>query len=393
MGRIATYPATLAIVCVASTACAGVSYREDIAERIDVISQVQLRADILALDAIGPRPVSDAAATRATVDYLTEELVRLGFEVHEERSEFRLSSSLFAVVRPATEPDASTTEIEVAPDLALVGRHAMRAKTDELNSKGWKVEGYRSRPDGDVRVCSVVNLIATRRGTHEPDRVLEIGAHYDTVPYSAGADDNSSGVAALLGVARVVATASMERTIRLCVFGGEEVGLRGSAEHVARLDPVARARIDGMINLDSVGLTTRGSGAQRQPADVPWYLSLPDEGDFVIVVGTWSSGWLGNLFEGAIDAYAPDLPYYSANRIGSRFRDAHRGDHANYWRAGIDAMAASDTGEFRGSHYHRPSDTPDTIDYAFLEGVTRATAAAALHWAGYLGEAESSGRH
>ena len=79
--------------------------------------------------------------------------------------------------------------------------------------------------------------------------------------------------------------------------------------------------------------------------------------------------------------YAPELPYYSANHIGSFFRDAERGDHANYWRAGLAAIMVTDTGEFRSSAYHSPSDTPEKIDYAFLESVTRATAAASLHWA------------
>ena len=85
--------------------------------------------------------------------------------------------------------------------------------------------------------------------------------------------------------------------------------------------------------------------------------------------------------EGAAEAYVPELPYWSANRIGGYSENAGRGDHASYWAAGIPAAALHDTSELRTDTYHRPSDLPDTLDYSFLERVSRATAAAVLHWA------------
>ena len=98
----------------------------------------------------------------------------------------------------------------------------------------------------------------------------------------------------------------------------------------------------------------------------------------VAVIGTFSSGWLGNVFEAACDAYVPELPYYSANRIGGWFSDARRSDHAPYWDAGIPAVFLTDTGEFRSDDYHRPSDSPETVDALFLERVARATTATVL---------------
>ena len=131
----------------------------------------------------------------------------------------------------------------------------------------------------------------------------------------------------------------------------------------------------GLIALDPVGATAHGPGSQRRPEELPWFFSFPDEGDFIVVFGKNSSGWLGNLIEGAAEAYVPELPYWSANRIGGYSENAGRGDHASYWAAGIPAAALHDTSELRTDTYHRPSDLPDTLDYSFLERVSRATSA------------------
>jgi len=364
-----------------ATACSGVTYRQDIAERIATVDRQHLREHVQALDAIGPRPVSAVRATSATVDYITRRLHQLGYDVEEELIEVTLTSRFVAIVRPLDDPEAEPTEVEVPAELALCGPHAMQARSDRFVRDGWRVEAYSMRLADEAQVFAVPNLIASRRGTSEPDHVIELGAHYDTVPTGPGASDNSSGVAALLEIARIAANTSTKRTIRFCFFGAEEIGLRGSERHVETILGSPETRFAGLLNLDSVGFTVQGPGSQQQPDDLPWFFSPPDEGDFVAVIGDWPSGWLGNVFEDAVDAYTPELPYYSANRLGSRVGDAFRSDHASYWRAGLPAVFLTDTGEFRSPHYHRPSDTHETVDYTFLEAVARATAAAVLHWA------------
>ena len=362
----------------AAAACAAPAPRPEITGRVERVDVGRLRAHVLALDAIGPRPVGDAEATRATLDYLGACLREMGYEVREERFELVRSMRLVAVVRPLGDLDAAPSEREVSPDLLSAGNESRRAVTARLADEGWKVEGYRGVPLEEPVVVSAANLFATRCGADEPASVVELGAHYDTVPGSPGANDNSSGVAALLEVARVVADTPTRRTVRFCFFGAEEARKVGSERHVEGLTQEPGVELYAMINLDSVAYTRRGPGSQAEPAGVPWYLSLPDDGDFVIVVGESSSAWLGNLYEDAIDAYAPELPYYSANRIGARFPDAHRGDHAWYWYAGLAAIAVSDTGELRAPTYHTPEDTPDTLDFDFLTAVTRATVGALL---------------
>ncbi len=363
-----------------STGCASLRYSADIAAVVDRLQPAPVMRHVDALDRLGPRPASDGEATRATVDWLAAQLRALGLEVVENPVEVRFEQVFVADVRPSTDPDAAPQELEVAFDLPHAGRNAIRAQSDLLRAKGWLVDGYALRSIDPPRIVTVPNLIATIRGRVRPNEVVELSAHYDTVPNTAGADDNSSGVAALLEIARLLAATPTARTIRLCFFGAEEVGLRGSAAHVAAIT-AGDEELIGLINLDAVGFTAPASAAQRTPPGVPWFWSLPDEGNFVAVIGTSSSGWLGNLFEAAIDTYVPELRYYSANRIGGWFRDAERSDHAQYWRAGLPAIFITDTGEFRSPHYHRPSDVPETLDAGFLTAVARATLATALHLA------------
>ena len=382
----------LAALALLATACSGLERQQDVAARVDRIEAERLRAHVLALEAIGPRPVSDVEATRATVALLARELAALGYDVREESVGLQLQDELVARVRPADEPQAEPIERLFPGDLAQGGAPAMAALSQRLAAEGWTVDGYALRRMAEPRQVSVPNLIATQRGLAEPGEAVELCAHYDTVVFSPGADDNSSGVAALLEVARVLAGAPTRRTLRFCFFGAEEVGLAGSAAHVEALRADEQTRVVAALHLDSVGFRATEPGSQGAPEDVPWFLSVPDRGDFVLVAGNWSSGWVGNEFEAAIEAYAPELACYSLNRLAAWLKDAGRGDTANYWRAGLPSIVLSDTGNFRNATYHRPDDTADTLDYVFLEAVTRATAATALHLAEPYPEATGAGR-
>jgi Zn-dependent M28 family amino/carboxypeptidase len=224
------------------------------------------------------------------------------------------------------------------------------------------------------------NLLAERHGS-EGAPVLEVGAHYDSVPFGPGADDNGSGVAALLEVARALAAAAPRRTVRLCLFAMEEEGLVGSAAHVRALQ-AAGERIAGAIVLDMIGFATSAPGSQQTPLRVPLLFDPPTQGDFLVVAGNFASGWLGSRYEACAAAYVPGARWYSVNRLAGWFADAMRSDHASYWHAGLDAILLTDTAEMRNANYHQPSDTPSTIDYAFLRANTQALAATVLHWAG-----------
>ncbi|MDT8386852.1 MAG: M20/M25/M40 family metallo-hydrolase [Thiogranum sp.] len=234
---------------------------------------------------------------------------------------------------------------------------------------------------------SMVNLIVVFPGDHADKTVLEFGAHYDTVATTPGADDNASGVAALLEIARVLSDLPNRRTIRLCFFAEEENGREGSIQHVRNLT-LRNEKLAGAVILEMVGYTNSTPGSQGSPVRIPLLFWPPDTGDFVAVVGNFTSGSLGNRFESAAARYVPELPLFSANRLGGLFEDALRGDHKPYWDQNYKAIMLTDTADFRNPHYHRPTDTPDTLDYEFLTAITRAALATAITWSGLAGDTE-----
>ena len=276
------------------------------------------------LTANGPRSSQDSEAVKKASDYIASELLRYGYQVSRE-----------TVVLPRS------TAASKQP---------------------------------------FFNLVAEKPVHDAAEPVLELGAHYDSVPDSPGADDNASGVAALLEIARVTSTAHLGKRLRFCFFALEESGGHGSKHHVSKIlsdhEPVAAA-----IILEMVGYTSTEPGSQDSPLRIPLLFSPPRTGNFIAVVSNLSSGTLGNRIESATERYTPTLPYFSANRTGGLFRDAMRSDHKFYWQQGIRAVMLTDTANFRNPHYHEATDTAESLDYAFLKRVSQAVAATALSWA------------
>lgn len=250
--------------------------------------------------------------------------------------------------------------------------------TATLEELGYQVEQetYGERPHE-------MNLLASINAEAQRD-ILEIGAHWDTVPQSPGADDNASGVAGLLELARTYADVTLRRPVRLCFFAEEEiVGCRGSTAHlhhvIGRGEPV-----EGAIILEMIGYRDSSSGAQRWPDTVPVAgamaqlpaalrsLITPDQGDFIAAVGSTTSGdYLAALAEGT-SRLTPPLPILPL-AVPSRSKGhVSRSDHAPYWAAGLKGVMVTDTAEFRNPHYHQPSDTPQILDLEFAAEVTRA---------------------
>ena len=250
--------------------------------------------------------------------------------------------------------------------------------TRKLESWGYKVI---REPLDLPRYPGNANLIAEKVGRSEPNQILEIGAHYDSVG-NLGADDNGSGVIGVLEVARVFSTLETGRTVRFCLYACEEVGLLGSRHHVQQILAEPEEEFVGLINFEMIGYTDTQEGSQGAPIRIPFLADLPRTGDFILVSGNFSSGWLGNRIESHFDAYEPQLKYYSANRISGFFADAARSDHSPYWEAGLDAIMLTDTANFRNPHYHEDSDTIETLDFEFMARIIRAVAACAIDWAG-----------
>ncbi len=248
----------------------------------------------------------------------------------------------------------------------------------QLQGMGYEVV---REPVGPWRGVEQFNLIVEIEGHRDRSTVVEVGAHFDSVKNCPGADDNGSGVVGLLEIARVMQDQRPERTIRLCFFAAEEVGLVGSEAHVQHILADPDRKVDGILDLEMIGYRSFEEDSQDAPIRIPILVAIPHVGDFILVAGNMRSGGLGNLFERSVDRHVPELKYFSANRIAGFFGDAARSDHYPYWQAGLRGIMLTDTANFRNPHYHRSSDTIETIDFEFLAAVTRATTAALIEWA------------
>jgi aminopeptidase YwaD len=210
---------------------------------------------------------------------------------------------------------------------------------------------------------------------------LLIGAHYDTVSGSPGADDNASGLVVLLEVASRLSKQPLARPIWLVAFCLEEQGLLGSQAFVSRLK-AERCELAGAIVLECVGFARSEAGTQQIPPDVP--IAVPTQGDFLAIVGNEASRSLVLQLEQAAQRHAAQLKTLSlvVPGRGEAMPHTRRSDHASFWDAGYPAVMLTDTANFRNPHYHRETDTLDTLDLEFLSKITATVTATAAQIAG-----------
>jgi Peptidase family M28 len=242
--------------------------------------------------------------------------------------------------------------------------------TTELRKLGWKPK-LEKFADG-------VNIFAERVGTSIAAKAILVGAHYDTVALSPGADDNASGVAVVLEVARLLGSRPTPRTLQLAFFDQEEAGLLGSQAFVSK---TARLQnLGGAIVMDMVGYACYTVGCQKYPAALP--VTPPsDKGDFLAVVGDTEHLPLLNAFQNsqnipstALNKEESNLPPVLTLPIplkGLLTPDTLRSDHAPFWYQGVGAVLVTDTANLRTPHYHKPSDVPATIERSFFTGAAQ----------------------
>jgi aminopeptidase YwaD len=254
--------------------------------------------------------------------------------------------------------------------------HALRYLRDELAGYGYTVvdEPYGEAPHQ-------VNLLATLDGRDSAAPLLEIGAHWDSVQGSPGADDNASGVAGVLAAARVLGSlGERERGIRFCLFGEEEEWMIGSREHVAAVDAAGEA-VEGLIVLEMIGFRDARHGAQRSPLRIPGVFSPPHTADFIAVIADLRSLPFVNAVRRSARQYVPGLHVFAVKRLGGMLRAAARSDHLRYWRTRRRGLLVTDTANLRNPHYHKATDTLSTLDLDFAADVTRAVVGAAAQLA------------
>lgn len=245
-------------------------------------------------------------------------------------------------------------------------RQTVRARFEAL--------GLTVTEQSDTEYPETTNVLAEVRGTERPDEVVLVGAHYDA--FYGGADDNSTGVAVVLELARLVAAEPLRRTVRFAAFDKEEYGLVGSKRLVAAGQQVSVALI-----MDCVGYRDLAAGSQKSVPGLP----VPPRGDFIAAIADEvSRGRLEDLLDVARGSpgVAPVQGIVAPGTgDGPLTSDLMRSDHAPFWRSGQRAIFLSDTANFRNPNYHQASDLPATVDAEFLADVARLAALATVVWA------------
>ncbi|MFF4228912.1 M28 family peptidase [Streptomyces sp. NPDC001820] len=292
-------------------------------------------------------------------------------------------------------------EAHVRSELAAAGWRTERQPFDVRWRLG-STDRHRDQPRALTprlhRRLTGANLVAGLPGGDDR-RTVVVGAHLDTVAGCPGADDNASGVAALLEIARLVGGLPEPPAITLMFFDMEELGLIGSRFAVRR--PGRTRQVAGMICLESVGFFANEPGTQLLPAGFGAVFpraaaavrSAGQRGDFTLVVHRRSTQTAARLWRRAASAAEPPLAVITLRdprpdgRLGALIGLAvpavshlDRSDHAAFWNAGIPALMLTGTANFRNRNYHRPTDTPDTIDYRRLAALAVATAATVTFW-------------
>lgn len=219
------------------------------------------------------------------------------------------------------------------------------------------------------------NLIARKKGLKSNEKII-VGAHFDSVPGSPGADDNASGVAVILELARLLADHEWNHTIEFIGFHMEEWNMIGSTAYAEKLK-IQKAKLRGMISLEMVGYTSDQPKSQKLP--IGFNLIYPDVGNFIGIVGNTRSAKLAEIFKRQMKS-VPGLP---TEKLILPFNGAplpvvRLSDHSPFWDRGWPALLITDTSFYRNPHYHSPTDTIETLNLSFMEKVTEGVAKALI---------------
>ncbi len=268
----------------------------------------------------------------------------------EQRIEIRLRDAVGSLSGPLS--PRSLAHAEKLEAAAAFLEHAFAEVGYEVSTQPFEVNGR-----------TVRNVEAELRGGRE---LVVVGAHYDSFAHVPGANDNGSGAAAVLEIARLLRGKVLARTVLFVLFVNEEppyfqTATMGSRVHARRArergEPIAL-----MINIDMIGCYR-----DDDVYDLPFSALFGKRGDFVVFLANPSSS--GRLRQ-SVGLFRAAVQFPSEGLIVPEFySDAAASDHASYWREGYDAVYVTDTGPMRGCPWHGADDTPDAIDFPKMSRV------------------------
>jgi len=217
------------------------------------------------------------------------------------------------------------------------------------------------------------NIWVEITGTLKPERVLVVGAHFDTVGNSPGANDNGSGIAGLLELARALSSVRPQVTVILVALSAEELpfgGVEGETGSSVFLDDLLERNRNpfGMVSLETMGFYSDEEGSQKYPSPLDRY--YPSQGNFVAFVSDSTSREFVRVFGGLFRQHA-EIASQGATLPASLVPDVLRSDHETYILRGIPGMMVTDTADFRDSDYHKSTDTVDKVNIENLARVVQ----------------------
>lgn len=221
--------------------------------------------------------------------------------------------------------------------------------------------------EADNRV--VRNIEAEITGKTRPEEIVVIGAHYDSARGTPGADDNATGTASVLELARLLKGQTLARTVRFVLFVNEELPFFGT-EHMgswvyARRSHELGERIIGMLSIEMTGYYSDVEGSQKYP--FPFSYFYPSTGNFIAFVGNLSSR---SLVRKCVASFRNHTKFPSEGAAApGEIKGVGWSDHWAFWQEDYQAVMITDTAFFRYKYYHTLKDTPDKIDYTNMARV------------------------
>ncbi len=229
----------------------------------------------------------------------------------------------------------------------------------QFESSGYQVKFHEYQLNGDI----VANIAVELTGTSRPEEIIIVGAHYDAVPGAPGANDNGSGVAAILELADRFRDKSFQRTVRFVAFVNEEppnsmTGNMGSFVYAKNAEK-ENYNIIAMFSLETIGYFSDESGSQLYP--IPFNLFYPNKGNFIAFVSNLGSR---GLVSNSIRSFRAHSTFPSEGIAAPAFVPGISwSDHWSFWKHGYPAIMITDTAPYRYPAYHTSEDTPDKVDY------------------------------
>lgn len=249
--------------------------------------------------------------------------------------------------------------------------------TKQFETYGYKVDQHAYQVNDHM----VSNIIAEISGTSHPEEIVIIGAHYDSVLNSPGANDNASGVAILLELARLMQHEKPNRTIRFIAFVNEEqpyykTHLMGSYQYAKKVHSQGE-NIVAMASLETIGYFSDQPNSQRYP--FPFMFFYPKEGNFIGFVGRMSDK---ELIDKSIRTFRKHTLFPSQGVAAPGWiAGVSWSDHWSFWHFNYPAIMITDTALYRYPDYHSPKDTPEGLQYEKMARVTSGLQRVFLKWA------------